>query len=281
MTRSLTSKKPLRGRTKAAINRRTERVPVVLRRFARYLTDRRCELWQNGGYESKARSSQVLLALIVAGLVLPITICVVLALASLLTAMGDIVGGAVLRYVALAGGIVTIVVLVGLSFSSIHTLWPLRQCGSIVLWRKQPCKAARMGPKWEFSTPNWKLASNSVFPVRSPSRSTPVPSDKILFSAAVLTSRPCCTSRLPQPPSAWALLPAEALREPWHKEDAENAAVQMRVPVEGKVLLDRRPGTKRGDGGAVIIAVPAEKPPDKPEGRIAGLRPDEAAASYR
>ena len=71
----------------------------------------------------KPVSSMVLLALIVAGLVLPMTICVVLALASLLAAMGDAVGATVLRYVALAGGIVWIVVLVGLIFvQAIHAL---------------------------------------------------------------------------------------------------------------------------------------------------------------
>ena len=76
-----------------------------------------------GGMSRKPVSSKVLLALIVAGLVLPMTICVVLALASLLAAMGDAVGGAVLRYVALAGGIVWIVVLIGLIFvQAIHTL---------------------------------------------------------------------------------------------------------------------------------------------------------------
>jgi len=67
--------------------------------------------------------SKVLLALIVVGLVLPVTICIVLGLASLLAAMGDAVGGAVLRYVALAGGVVWIVVLVGLIFvQAIQTL---------------------------------------------------------------------------------------------------------------------------------------------------------------
>ena len=76
-----------------------------------------------GGMSRKPVSSKVLLALMVAGLVLPITICVVLALASLLAAMGDAVGGAVLRYVALAGGVVWIVVLVGLIFvQAIHAL---------------------------------------------------------------------------------------------------------------------------------------------------------------
>jgi hypothetical protein len=71
----------------------------------------------------KQVSSKVLLALMIAGLVLPITICVVLALAALLAAMGDTLGGAVLRYVALAGGVVWIVVLIGLIFvQAIHAL---------------------------------------------------------------------------------------------------------------------------------------------------------------
>ncbi len=65
----------------------------------------------------------LLLALMVVGLLLPIAICVVLALASLLVAMNDTVGGAVLRYVALAGGVVWIVVLVSLIFvQAIHAL---------------------------------------------------------------------------------------------------------------------------------------------------------------
>jgi uncharacterized membrane protein len=71
----------------------------------------------------KSVTSKVLLALTVVGLVLPVMICVVLGLAALLTAMHDTVGGAVLRYVALAGGVVWIVVLVGLIFvQAIHTL---------------------------------------------------------------------------------------------------------------------------------------------------------------
>ena len=76
-----------------------------------------------GGMSRNPVSSKALPALIVAGLVLPITICVVLALAFLLPAMGDSVGGMVLRYVALAGGVVWIVVLVALIFvQAIHTL---------------------------------------------------------------------------------------------------------------------------------------------------------------
>ncbi len=76
-----------------------------------------------GGMSRKPVFSKVLLALMVVGLVLPITICVVLALASLLTAMGDVVGGAVLRYVALAGGVVWTVALVALIFvQAIHAV---------------------------------------------------------------------------------------------------------------------------------------------------------------
>ncbi len=76
-----------------------------------------------GGMSRKQVSSKVLLALVIAGLVLPITICVVLGLASLLEAMADAPGARVLRYVALAGGVVWIVVLVGLILvQAIHAL---------------------------------------------------------------------------------------------------------------------------------------------------------------
>ncbi len=76
-----------------------------------------------GGMSRKPVVAKVLLALLVAGFVLPITICIVLALALLLPAMGDAVGGLVLRYVAEAGGIVWIAVLVGLIFvQAIHSL---------------------------------------------------------------------------------------------------------------------------------------------------------------
>jgi hypothetical protein len=71
----------------------------------------------------KPVSSMVLMALIVPGLALPVAICIVLALAELLAVMHDGLGATVLRYVALAGGIVWIVVLVGLVFvQAIHAL---------------------------------------------------------------------------------------------------------------------------------------------------------------
>jgi len=64
----------------------------------------------------KPVSSKVLLGLIAAGLVLPTAICIVLGLAALLGEMRDASGAAVLGYVALGGGIVWIVVLIGLIF---------------------------------------------------------------------------------------------------------------------------------------------------------------------
>jgi hypothetical protein len=60
----------------------------------------------------KPVSTKAIVALVAAGLVLPIVISVLLALAALLAAMGDVAGGIVLRYLALAGGIGWILVLV-------------------------------------------------------------------------------------------------------------------------------------------------------------------------
>ncbi len=81
--------------------------------FARYLTTTRAHC-KMGGMNRKPVASKLLLPLMVAGLVLPISICIVVGSASLLAAMGDALGGAVLRYVALAGGVVWILVLIGL-----------------------------------------------------------------------------------------------------------------------------------------------------------------------
>ena len=61
---------------------------------------------------SRPVSSKAILALVAGGAVLPIVLAVVLAVASLLSAMGDAGGGLVLRYVALALGIAWAVVLV-------------------------------------------------------------------------------------------------------------------------------------------------------------------------
>jgi hypothetical protein len=54
-----------------------------------------------------------IIALGIAGaIILPIAICLILAVASLLSAMGDMVGGGVLRWVALACGIVWVLDLI-------------------------------------------------------------------------------------------------------------------------------------------------------------------------
>jgi hypothetical protein len=52
---------------------------------------------------------RLILALIVAAILLPITLCVVLGVASLLDAMGDSLGGLILRRIALAGGILWVI----------------------------------------------------------------------------------------------------------------------------------------------------------------------------
>ena len=91
-------------------------------RVVEYLTKARRH-GKMGGMSRKPVISKVLLALTVAGLVLPMMICVVLSLAWLLPVMGDQAGGTVLRYVAEAGGVVWIMVLIGLIFvQAIHSL---------------------------------------------------------------------------------------------------------------------------------------------------------------
>jgi hypothetical protein len=58
--------------------------------------------------------AKALYFLLVAGLLLPISICIIVAMAALLTAMHDAAGGAVLRYVALTGGVVWAIDLVAI-----------------------------------------------------------------------------------------------------------------------------------------------------------------------
>ena len=57
---------------------------------------------------------RILAALLVVSLVLPIAICVLLALARLLAAMNDAAGARVLERLGLAGGVLWIIGLVGL-----------------------------------------------------------------------------------------------------------------------------------------------------------------------
>jgi|HubBroStandDraft_6_1064221.scaffolds.fasta_scaffold385689_2 hypothetical protein len=67
-----------------------------------------------GHMQRKTVFAKTLLLLVVAGLLLPATICIVVALASLLSSMGDVTGGKALRYVALAGGVVWVADLVAI-----------------------------------------------------------------------------------------------------------------------------------------------------------------------
>ena len=56
--------------------------------------------------------TRIVLSLTVAAVLLPITLCVVLGVAALLTQMGDVAGGAVLDRIALAGGILWVIDLI-------------------------------------------------------------------------------------------------------------------------------------------------------------------------
>jgi hypothetical protein len=56
--------------------------------------------------------SRLLLTLVFVGVLAPITLCVVLGVAALLTQMGDNTGGGVLYRIALAGGILWVVDLI-------------------------------------------------------------------------------------------------------------------------------------------------------------------------
>jgi hypothetical protein len=56
--------------------------------------------------------ARIVLSLVVVAVLLPITLCVVLGVAALLTQMGDAAGGAVLNRIALAGGILWVIDLI-------------------------------------------------------------------------------------------------------------------------------------------------------------------------
>ena len=67
-----------------------------------------------GAMRRKAVFTKTLFGLVVAGLLLPVAISIVIALASLLSSVGDPTGGTALRYVALAAGVLWIVDLVAI-----------------------------------------------------------------------------------------------------------------------------------------------------------------------
>lgn len=131
----------------------------------------------------------------------------------------------------------------------------------------------------EFRIPDSELEGSLELRVPSPqpSRLTPVPSDKILFPRRVLYVEAVLYATVAAAAFGLGYLAGRGGSQALNKEDAENADVQMRVPVEGKILLDPRAGTKRGDEGAVVIILPADKTPAK-RLPIAGLRPDDPPA---
>jgi hypothetical protein len=68
--------------------------------------------------------SRILVALLLAGILLPITLCVIWGVATLLVQMGDSAGGIVLYRIALGGGILWVVDLIllvlALAIGSLH-----------------------------------------------------------------------------------------------------------------------------------------------------------------
>jgi hypothetical protein len=128
----------------------------------------------------------------------------------------------------------------------------------------------------EFRIPDSELEGSVELRVPSPqpSRLTPVPSDKILFPRRMLYVEAVLYATVAAAAFGLGYLAGRRGPSTAPKQDAENAGVQMRVPVEGRVLLDPHVGTKRGDAGAVVIILPADKLPGK-RLPIAGLRPSE------
>jgi hypothetical protein len=88
-----------------------------------------------------------------------------------------------------------------------------------------------------------------------------VPCDKILFPRRMLYVEAVLYATIAA--AAFGLGYLAGRGGPSAVKDAENASLQKRVPVEGKVWLASRGGTKRGNEGAVVIVLPAGKLPAK------------------
>lgn len=123
----------------------------------------------------------------------------------------------------------------------------------------------------EFRIPDSELEGSVELRVPSPqpARLTPMPSDKILFPRRMLYVEAVLYATVAASAFGLGYLAGRGGRSTAGKVDTD---VQNRVPVEGKVLLAPRAGPKRGDDGAVVIALPAGKAPGK-RLPIAGLRP--------
>ena len=78
------------------------------------LDNRPAQRQEWGNMRRKPCCAKALFPLIVIGLLLPMMISIALALAVLLAATGDDIGGRVLRYLALAGGVTWVVDLVSI-----------------------------------------------------------------------------------------------------------------------------------------------------------------------
>lgn len=129
----------------------------------------------------------------------------------------------------------------------------------------------------EFRIPDSELDGSVELRIPSPqpSRLTPVPSDKILFPRRMLYVEAVLYVMVAATAFGLGYLTGHG---GWSATSKEDADVQNRVLVEGKVMLSNSSGTKHGDEGAVVIALPADKQPRKPL-PIAGLQPSEARAS--
>ena len=129
-------------------------------------------------------------------------------------------------------------------------------------------------PSSEFRIPDSELEGSLEFrvPCPQPLRLIPVPSDKILLPRRMLYVEAVLYATVALASFGLGYLAGHRGSSSGSQADLD---VQKRVPVEGKVMLSVGKGDKpQADEGAVIIALPADRLPDKPL-PIAGLRPDD------
>ena len=97
---------------------KSEKPATVRRAFRRHRLDsdladsQNWENWQKQTMHHSPIPSRPVVAILLAGILLPIALCVVLGVAALLARMGDSAGGAVLYRIALAGGILWVLDLI-------------------------------------------------------------------------------------------------------------------------------------------------------------------------
>ncbi len=115
-------------------------------------------------------------------------------------------------------------------------------------------------PSSEFRIPDSELEGSVDLRVPSPqpARLTAVPSDKILFPRRMLYVEAVLYVTLAATAFGLGYLAGRG----GSSAAKEDANLQMRG-LDGKVLLVEGSGAKRGDAGAVVIVLPADKPPVK------------------